>query len=72
LAIIGLFALPFVVSLTAAALGIYQHNRALTTVGTILTVLTAPLSLFLKPSFLEVRDIAASIYRTRISNRPQG
>lgn len=71
LGITALFALPFVVSLTAAALGAHEHNKALMIAGAILTVLTAPFSVFLVPGFLEVRDIAASIYRTRISNRLQ-
>jgi hypothetical protein len=69
LGITGLFALPFVVSLTATVFGIYEHNRAITIAGTILTVLTAPFSVVVLPCFLQVRNIAASIYRTRISNR---
>lgn len=69
LGITGLFAFPFVVSLTSAALGIYEHYRALTIAGTILTVLSAPFAVCLVPFFLEVRDIATSIYRTRISKR---
>jgi len=69
LGITGLFALPFVVSLTAIAVGIYAHNRAIIIAGAIIAVLTSPFSVILVPCFLQVRDIAASIYRTRISNR---
>ena len=69
LKIIGLFILPFITTVTAAAVGIYEHNRALTAAGTILTVLTAPLSLLSAPWLLQVRNIVASIYRTRVSNR---
>jgi hypothetical protein len=70
LRITALFTSPFVLSLTAAAFGIHEHIRALTIAATILTVLTAPFSVMLAPCFLEVRDIAASIYRTRILNHP--
>jgi hypothetical protein len=69
LRITALFAFPFILSLAAAALGIYEHSKRLTTAGTILTVITFPCSVVLAPCFLQLRDIAASIYRTRISNR---
>lgn len=64
--IAALFAVTFLVSLTAAALGIYRHNRALTIAGVALTLLTSPFSVGLWICFLMVRDLATSIFRTRI------
>lgn len=71
LRVMALFGLPFVASLTAVALGVHQHSRTRTTVAAILAVLTAPFSIALAPALLEVRDIAASLLRTRILTRPQ-
>jgi hypothetical protein len=65
----ALFGLPFVVSLIAVALGVHQHSWTRTTVAAILAVLTAPFSIALAPALLEVRDIAASLLRTRILTR---
>jgi hypothetical protein len=63
----ALLAFPPLISLAATALGFYQHEKGLTISGFTFLVLTSPLSLFLVFSFLSIRDIAASIYRTRIS-----
>jgi len=72
LGIIALFAVPFAVSLSAAVLGIREQNKALTIAGAVMTVITAPFAVVLAPCFVEVRDIAASIYRTRIAKRVSG
>jgi hypothetical protein len=69
LRISAILTLPFFISLAALVAGIYEHNRTLMILGTVLTVLTSPLSIFLAFCSLEIRDIAASIYRTRVSKR---
>jgi hypothetical protein len=67
--IAALFAVPFLGSLTAAALGIHSRSPSLTIAGIALTLLTSPFSVALWLSFLMVRDIAASIFRTRVLSR---
>jgi hypothetical protein len=67
LRITALFACPFIVSLIAIAVGIHEHVRALTIVGAILTVFTIASAVSLVLSLLQILEIAASIYRTRVS-----
>jgi len=69
LGISALFAEPILGSLTAAALGIHSRSPSLTIAGIALTLLTSPFSVALWLSFLMVRDIAASIFRTRVLSR---
>ena len=69
LGISALFAVPFLASLTTVALGVREGNRALTIVGSVLAVITAPFLVSFVPGFLVVQNIAASIFRTRILSR---
>lgn len=69
LAIAALFAGPFLISLTTVALGIRDHNRVLTIIGVVLSVITAPFSIAAFPAVLVLREIAGSLYRTRIARR---
>ena len=69
LRIATLVAVPFLFSLTAAVLGVRWDNKALTIIGSVLAVITAPFSIMMVPGFLVIGNIMASIFRTRILSR---